>query len=180
MPSNQGIFPTSIYGQISDSYGLPTYTNSSIPYPSGSGLVTGQGWLLFDFTIVNLLKCFGAVAANAACNFVAGNSNFYTVQAAISTTNVGQAPVTAINDRGGTLSVSGGINWMTTAGLATALCSASLTASTATTGTPVVSSTTVAGQLTASGGPSVSYYTNVLLLNNTSSAGAYPVLINTI
>jgi hypothetical protein len=172
---NQGIFPTSVYGQISDTYGLPTYTTSTGFPQNATGLVLGQGWLLFDFTVVNLLKSSGAIAANAACTFQAGNSNFYTVLAALSTTTAGQVPVVAINDRGGALTVTGGINWMTTSGLATALVAASLPASSATTGTPLVSSAITAGQLVASAGAGSSYYNNVVLLNATTTAGAYPV-----
>jgi hypothetical protein len=176
MAFNQGIFPTSVYGQLSDSYGLPGYTATvGFPGPTGSGLVLGQGWLLFDFTIVNLLKCVGAIAANAACNPVGGLT--YVVQSAISTGFVGQVPVTAINDRGGALTVSGGINWMTTSGAATALCSASLPASTAPTGTPLAVSNIVSGQLTAAAA-GVAFYSNVILLGATSAAGAYPVLLN--
>lgn len=177
MPFNQGIFPTSVYGQIADSYGLPSYTaTTGFPGPAGSGLVQGQGWLLFDFTIVNLLKASGAIAANAACTFQSGNSNFYTVGSAISTTNIGQVPVIAINDRGGAITVAGAYQWMTTKGLATALVAASQTASSATTGAPVAASLVTTGQLT-SVAQGVGYQFNIQLLNTTTTAGAYPVFI---
>lgn len=170
---NQGIFPTSVYGQISDTYGLPAYTTST-GFPSGSGLVLGQGWLLFDFTIVQLMKCVGAIAANAACNYQAGNGNVYNVQTAMIASGgaIGSVPVTAINDRGGALTSVGGINWMTTTGLASVLVAASQTASTNTNGAPLGASA-VAGQLTAVSGGAT--FNNVLLLNNTSAAGVYPV-----
>jgi hypothetical protein len=174
---NQGIFPTSVYGQLSDSYGLPTYTTNNGFPPTSTGLVLGQGWLLFDFSVVQLIKAAAAIAANAACMPQAGNGNIYTCLPALATTTAGQAPVIAFNDRGGALTTIGGINWMTTSGLATSLVSASLPASSATTGTPLVSSTTVAGQLTASAGPSNSYYNNVMLLNASTVAGAYPIQI---
>jgi hypothetical protein len=175
---NQGIFPTTIHGQITDSYGLPTYTSSANPFSSNTstGLIIGQGWLLFDFTIVSLLKSSGAIAANAACNFQAGNSNTYTVQSALATTNPGQVPVVALNDRGGAITVSGAIQWMTTSGLGTALCAANLPASSNTNGTPLVSSTTVTGQLQA-GTAGTAFYNNILLLNTTTVAGSYPVFI---
>lgn len=179
MPFNQGIFPTSIHGQLSDTYGLPTYISSSNPFSNNTqtGLVLGQGWLLFDFAIVQLFKCVGAIAANAACNYQAGNSNEYQVQSAVNlgTGGNGTSPITAVNDRGGSLTVIGGINWMTTQGLASALCAASLTASTNTNGAPLGSSA-VTGTLTSvSVGTAV--YNNVLLLNNTAALGAYPVLL---
>jgi len=172
---NQGIFPTTVYGQISDSYGLPTYTTSNGFPAASTGLVLGQGWLLFDFTVVQLIKSASAIAANAACMPQAGNSNIYTCLPAIATTTAGQAPVVAFNDRGGALSAVGGINWMTTSGLGTSLVAASLPASSSTTGTPLVSSTTTAGQLVASAGAGASYYNNVLLLNASTVAGSYPV-----
>lgn len=178
MPFNQGIFPTSVHGQLSDSYGLPTYTSTTNPFSNtaSTGLVPGQGWLLFDFTTVNLLKSAGVIAANAACTFQAGNSNIYTVQQALSTTNNGQVPCIAVNDRGGAITVAGAYQWMTTQGLGTGLCAASLTASSATTGAPVCVSASVSGQLTSSS-VSTSYYANILLLNNTTTAGAYPIFI---
>jgi hypothetical protein len=175
---NQGIFPTSVYGQLSDTYGLPTYTTNNGFPTSSTGLVLGQGWLLFDFTIVQLLKsAVGTIAANAACTPQGGNGNIYTVQSALSTTTAGQVPVVAINDRGGALTTVGGINWMTTSGLATALVAASLPASSATNGSPLVSSATTTGQLTATAGAASSYYNNVILLNATTVVGAYPVQI---
>lgn len=178
MPFNQGIFPTSVYGQLSDSYGLPSYTaTTGFPGPNGSGLVLGQGWLLFDFTVVNLLKAAASIAANAACNPVAGTGNFYTVQSAVIAggANNGTAPITAINDRGGALSTVGAINWMTMQGLASALCAGSLTASSNTNGAPLGASA-VTGQLTSLTAGSY-LYNNVILLSNTTTAGAYPVLI---
>lgn len=177
MPFNQGIFPTSVYGQLSDSYGLPTYTaTTSFPGPPGTGLILGQGWLLFDFAIVNLLKSAGAIAANAACTFQSGNSNTYTVQSALSTTNSGQVPLSAVNDRGGAISAVGAINWMTTNGLATVLCSASLPASSSTSGTPLGVSNLVSGQMT-SVAAATAFYSNCWLLNATAAAGAYPVFV---
>lgn len=176
--AGQGIFPTTVHGQLTDSYGLPTYTSSVNPFSNlaQTGLILGQGWLLFDFTIVNLIKAAGAVAANASCTFQAGNSNFYNVIQALSVTSPGLVPVTAINDRGGALA-TGGINWMTTFGVATANVAGGLTASSLVGGTPLVSSTTVSGQLAAAS-VTVSYYSKVLLLNTTSVAGNYPVLMS--
>lgn len=179
MAFNQGIFPSSVYGQLSDSYGLPTYTSTvGFPGPTGSGLVQGQGWLLFDFTMVNLLKAAASIAANAACMFQAGNSNFYTVVNAVTAGSnaVGTAPVTAINDRGGALTTIGGYNWMTTYGLATALVAASQQASSNSTGVPIGASST-AGVLTSVGAAGTPYYNNVMLLNTTTTQGAYPVLL---
>ena len=176
MPFNQGIFPTSVYGQLSDTYGLPTYTANS-GFPAGAGLILGQGWLLFDFTIVQLVKCIGAIAANAACNYQAGNSNEYNVQSAVTLGGGanGTVPITAINDRGGAITVVGGINWMTVQGLASALCSASLTASTNTGGAPLGASATTGVLTSVAVGSAL--FNNVLLLNNTAAAGAYPVLL---
>jgi hypothetical protein len=179
MPFNQGIFPTSVYGQLADTYGLPTYTATvGFPGPNGSGLVQGQGWLLFDFTMVNLLKAAASIAANAACMYQSGNSNFYTVIPAVTagTNAVGTAPVTAVNDRGGALTTIGGYNWMTTYGLATALVAANQTATSAPTGVPIGASST-SGVLTSVGAAGTAYYNNVFLINTTTTAGAYPVLL---
>jgi hypothetical protein len=179
MPFNQGIFPTSVYGQLSDSYGLPTYTATvGFPGPPGTGLVQGQGWLLFDFTMVNLLKAAASIAANAACMVQSGSSNFYTVINAVTSGSnaVGTAPVTAINDRGGALTTIGGYNWMTTYGLGTVLVAASQTSTFASTGVPVGASST-AGVLTSVGAAGTAYYNNVLLINTTTTAGAYPVIL---
>lgn len=176
---NQGIFPTTVHGQLSDSYGLPTYTSSINPFSNvaQTGLILGQGWLLFDFTFVQLLKSAAAIAANAACMPQAGNGNIYTVLPALSTTTAGQAPVVSLNDRGGAITAVGAINWMTTTGLGTGFVAASLPASSSTTGTPLVSSATVTGQLTGSAGAGASFYNNILLLNASTVAGAYPVQI---
>ena len=177
---NNGIFPTTIHGQITDSYGLPTYTNALNPFSNSNistGLQLGQGWLLFDFTVVSLLKSSGVIAANAAVTFQAGNSNPYTVGSALSTTNVGQVPVIGLNDRGGAITGAGAIQWMTTSGLGTALVAASQNASSLGTGTPLGASTTVSGQLTGTTA-ATAFYNNVLLLNSSTAAGSYPVLIN--
>lgn len=179
MGFNQGIFPTSVYGQLSDSYGEPTYTNALNPFSNNTstGLILGQGWLLFDFTIVNLLQsASSSIPANAACTFQAGNSNFYYVIVGQSVTNPGTMPIMAINDRGGALSAVGGINWMTTRGLASALVAASQTASSNTGGMNMAISAAAPGYLTAST-PGVSVFANAWLLNNTSAAGVYPIFL---
>ena len=60
--------------------------------------------------MVNLLKAAGAIAANAACMYQAGNSNFYTVKCRYRRLMLATSiPVTAINDRGGALNTIGGI-----------------------------------------------------------------------
>lgn len=166
--TQQGIFPTSVYGQISDTYGtaVTQYANTN-GFPGGSGLILGQGWLLYDFTIVNLLKSSGAVAANAAVTYVIGNGNIDTVA---TTTTANTVPIIAVNDRGGALSGSNYINWMTVRGLASALVAGSLTAP------QFLVSSTSAGQLGAATA-GTSLQANIYLLNTTTSAGAYPVWI---
>ena len=69
---------------------------------------------MFDFTAVNCLNSAGAIAANAACTFQAGNSNIYTVATGYRTTNRWTSPCVAVNDRGGALAASGAYQWMTT------------------------------------------------------------------
>jgi hypothetical protein len=172
MPYNtQIIFPTSGMGQLSDIYGTgvaPTYITG---FPAASGLALGQGGLLFDMTAVNLMKCGSGTAAQySAMTLLLGFSNFYNLQATNSTSAANQ-PVIAAYDRGGTivLSASTQINiaWMTTAGLSTILVNSGVT------GNQALTPTTTSGQLQAVSGSNI--FSNVILLNTTTTAGGYPV-----
>lgn len=165
--NTQFIFPTGIYGQISDVYGtnVTQYANSG-GLPLGSGLVLGQFGVLFDATICRLFKANGTIAQYAAVTPVAGNGNDYTAN----TTTSLLAPITAVNDRGGSTSLTaGGIAWMTTFGNGTAL---------------VAASTTAVVGLAPSANPgilvaynaAVNNYNSPLLLNTTTTQGGYPVL----
>lgn len=162
------IFPTSVYGQISDTYGtnITAYANYQ-GFPPNSGLVLGQFGVLFDGTVCKLLKASGAIAQYAAVTPVTGNSNALTVAATTAT----EQAVIAVNDRGGSVALAtGGINWMTCYGLGTALIAASQTAGKA------MVSTATAGTLTANlAGTDI--FDNVVLLNTSTTAGGYPVLL---
>jgi hypothetical protein len=171
--NTQIIFPTCGMGQLSDIYGTGVNASYTTGFPASSGLTLGQGGLLFDMTVVSLLKVVTGTANQfAAVTPVIGNSNFYNVQATNTATAANQ-PVTGIYDRGGTtvLNASTNINigWMTTAGLGTVLVNASVT------GGQALVPTTTAGQLQAFAG---NVFTNVILLNTTTTAGGYPVLMN--
>lgn len=166
--NTQFIFPTSVYGQISDVYGtnVTQYANSG-GLPQGSGLVLGQLGLLFDDTVCRLFKANSSIAQYAGVTPVLGNGNDYTVTTTINPL----APITAVNDRGGSTALSvGGIAWMTTRGNATALVAASITS-----GQGLSSSTTTPGLLVAYA-PASNYYNSPYLLNTSTTQGGYPVL----
>jgi hypothetical protein len=161
------IFPTTLYGQPSDVYGtnVTQYANTN-GFPGGSGLILGNFGLLFDFTALRLFKANAGIAANQACTYVIGNSNDYTV---VATSAANTQPVVSTNDRAGaTALVANNIAWMTCYGLGTTLVAASITAPAG------LTSSATAGQLAAYVA-GTSTFNNVLLLNTTTAAGAYPV-----
>jgi hypothetical protein len=170
MSAVQWIFPTSIYGGLSDVYGtaVTQYANNPGGFPLGSGLLLGQGGLLFDFSVTRLLNASGTVAQYAAVTYVIGNSNDYTVA---TTTTANTIPIIATNDRAGSTSLAtNNTAWMTTKGIGTTNCAGSVTAP------KMLCSSATAGQLQAvTAGTSVQF--NIALLNTTTSAGAYPVSI---
>lgn len=164
------IFPTSLYGQLSDVYGtaVTAYANTN-GFPGGSGLILGTRGLLFDFTETTMCSAGGAVAQYAAVTYTIGNSNAYT--GLVTTTTANTIPIVALNDRAGaTALASNNYAWMTTRGLGTSLVAASTTAP------KFLVSNTVAGQLVAATA-GTSLQANILLLNTTTTAGSYPVQI---
>ena len=174
------IFPTSIYGAISEVYGsaVPAYANTLGGFPQGSGLQLGSFGVLFDGTMCRLLKSMGVINPFDAVTIQTGNSNDYQVLQATAL----QHYIIGANDRSGSTPLAANnIAWFTTRGNAIINCLGSLSGN-----TPVVSNGQ-AGYLgpyspgVANLGTGVittySIQTNLLLENNTTSQGTYPVRI---
>lgn len=164
------IFPTSIYGQLSDVYGtnITAYANSGGFPTVATGLVLGMFGVLYDGTRVKLLKVANTVNANDCVGVSPGNSNDYNVIQLPATANT--VPCVGVSDRAGQQLTAGGIAWMTVYGNAQANVAAGLTAPSN------LCSSGVAGRLGAfTAGTSVQ--SNLVLLNNTSAAGTYPIAI---
>lgn len=167
--ASQGIFPTSVYGPLSEVYGnaVTQYANNPNGLPLNVGLQLGMCVLLFDFTICQLLKAASAITQYQACTPAVGNSNEYSVQPTTSASQI----MTATNDRGGSTALVGGstynVAWMTTEGLGTVNVGASIT------GGAALQPSGTAGQLQA--WVNTNPQSNLLLLNTTTTAGAYPV-----
>src|ERR1700676_5482551 len=126
------IFPTSVYGQLSDVYGtnVTQYSANANGLPLNVGLQLGMFGVLFDHTICRLMKAAGTIAQYNAVTFSPGNSNDYTV---VATSATGQA-VVGTNDRSGSTSLVGGstynVAWFTAYGNGTTLVAASVTGGT--------------------------------------------------
>ena len=166
------IFPSHVYGILTDKFGVNITAYNTAPnttgFPSGSGLVLGTFGLLFDGTLVKMLRAAGNIAANDAVSISIGNSNDYRVIQTPATADV--FPVQGVSDRVGAALVSGDFAWMTIYGLATANCAAGIVAPQA------LVSSAVAGRLAAATA-GVSIQSNIVLLNTTVAAGNYPVFI---
>lgn len=169
--ASQWIFPTSMYGLLSDVYGTAvtqynTYPNTT-GFPAGSGLTLGQFGLLFDGSMTRMFKASAGIAQNLAVTYVIGNSNDYTVQ---TTTTANTIPIIASSDRAGsTALVANNYAWMTCYGIANTTILSAYTA-------PVylVSSATAGNLQSATAGTSIG--ANVLLLNTSTGAnGVFPV-----
>lgn len=173
------IFPTSVYGVLSEVYGtaVTAYANTPGGFPQGSGLQLGMFGVLFDGTMCRLLKSMGAVNQYDAVYNQGGNSNDYQV---LQTTTVNQF-VVGTNDRSGSNALAANnIAWFTTKGNGVVNTLASLTA-----GTMLVSSVqpgylaaytpgvanTSNGQITLN-----STQLNISLENSSTSQGPYPAL----
>lgn len=171
------IFPTSVYGTISEVYGtaVPAYANTG-GFPYGSGLQLGMFGLLFDGTLCRLLRSVGGVNPFDAVVCQTSNSNDYSVQQA----NAANQYLVAVNDRAGaTPLVANNIAWMTEAGLGTVNCLGGIAAgnnvgATSTAGFVGLLTDGLANLQTGAvtGG---SLNSNILLLNSTTLQGAYPV-----
>lgn len=164
------IFPTSVYGTISDVYGIAVtaYANSN-GFPVNSGLILGQRGVLFDFTELTLCNAGGTVAQYSAVTYNIGHSNMYA--SVVTTATVNTVPIVAISDRAGSTALAtNNIAWMTTRGLASSLVLTTITAP-----AYLVSSGT-AGTLTAAT-PGTSSQSNIFLLNTTTSTTNWPVQI---
>jgi hypothetical protein len=169
--ANQWIYPTTMYGQLSDVYGtaVTAYANTN-GFPPGSGMVLGTRGLLYDFTETALVNVgTGGAAQFSAVTYTIGNSNMFA--AVVTTTTANTIPIVGVLDRSGsTALVANNIAWMTTRGLATSLVAASQTAPKF-----LVSSTTAGSLIAATAGTSIQ--SNILQLNTTTTAGSYPVQI---
>lgn len=168
------IFPTSIYGQLSDVYGTAVTQYNTAPnlsgFPSGAGLILGQRGILFDFTETTMCSVgVGGAIQFAALTYTVGGSNAYT--ALIQTTTANIIPIVAVNDRAGsTALVANNYAWMTTRGLTLPLVAASQTAP------KTLCSSTTTGQLVAvTAGTSTQF--NIFQLNTTTTAGSTPCQI---
>ena len=164
------IIPVARYGKLDEKYGINitqynTYPNTT-GFPAGAGLELGQFGLLFDGTEVRLLKAAGTIANKDAVTIEIGNSNDYNV---IITPTTVDTPVHAANDRLGAALVSDDVVWMTTRGIASVNCAASITAPQF-----LTNSTAVTGRLMTSVA-GTHRQDNLHLLNTTTTAGAYPV-----
>jgi len=172
------IFPTSVYGAVSEVYGsaVPAYANTPGGFPQGSGLQLGMFGVLFDGTICRLLKSMGAVNPYDAVTAQSGNGNDYQVLQ----TNAPQQYVIGANDRSGsTPLVLNNIAWFTTRGNATINVLGSLSAGTllASSVNPGILGAYSPGAANLQTGviTSESFQSNLILENLTSSIGAYPV-----
>lgn len=164
------IFPTSVFGQLSDVYGtnIPAYANSGGFPAVATGLVLGMFGILFDGSQVQLFKAANTINISDCCGIAPNQGNDYTVNQLAGVANV--TPCAAVNDRGGQQLNAGGIAWMTVYGNAQANVAAGLTAPS------FLSSSGIAGRLGAyTVGSSIQ--TNLLLLNATTIAGIYPISI---
>lgn len=171
------IFPTTVYGTVSEVYGtaVPAYASTG-GYPYSSGLITGMFGVLFDLTVCRLLRAVGGINNFDAVTYQPNNSNDYSVQQASAASQF----VMAANDRSGsTPLVANNIAWMTVKGIATVNLAPSLTAPVqlAANGTPGQLGAYTPGTANTSTGviSGQSVQTNLSLLNSTTSAGAYPV-----
>jgi len=172
--NTQIIFPTTGMGQLSDIYGTGVAASYTTGFPQGSGLTLGQGGLLFDMSIVNLLKVVSGTAPQyAPLSPALGFGNFYNVAQTNGVVN-SNWPITAAYDRGGstTLNASTNINigWCTTRGLGTMQVPGSVNGNQA-----LVPNTTTPGSTQAfTAGTNI--FSNVNLLATTTTSGGYPVL----
>lgn len=166
------IFPSSIYGLTTDKYGTNITAYNTAPnttgFPLGTGLKLGMFGMLFDGSVVRLLKAGGTIAANDAVSPKIALSNDYTVEQTPGTANT--YPVQGVSDRFGASLSANDYAWMTTYGIATCNVAASLTA-------PLfLVSSAVAGRLAAAAA-GTSLQANIVLLNTSTTAGNYPVRI---
>jgi hypothetical protein len=164
------IFPTSVYGQLSDVYGtaVTAYANTN-GFPPGAGLLLGQRGLLFDFTETMLGSAGGTIAQYSAVTYNIGNSNVYS--SLVTTTTVNTIPIVAVSDRAGATSLAANnYAWFTTRGLASSLVLTTITAPKA-----LCSSATVGTLTGVTAGTSTQF--NIFLLNTTTSTTNWPVQI---
>jgi hypothetical protein len=167
------IFPTSVYGQISDVYGTAVTQYNTSPnttgFPPGCGLILGQRGILFDFTECVMAAANGTIAQYSAVTYTIANSNVYGGM--VTTTTVNTIPIVAVSDRAGSTSLAANdYAWMTTRGLATSLVLTTITAP------KFLVSSGTAGTLTAATA-GTSIQANILLLNTTTSTTSWPVQI---
>ncbi len=174
------IYPTTVYGQISEVYGsaVPAYANTPGGFPQGSGLQLGMFGVLFDGTMCRLLKSMGVINPFDAVTIQTGNSNDYQVLQAYAI----QQYIIGANDRSGSTPLeANNIAWFTTRGNVFMNVLGSLAG-----GSPVVSNTQpgYAGpyspgitNLTNGTITLNSIQTNIILENPTTVQGAYPVRI---
>lgn len=171
--ANEIVFPIGRYGTLSGVYGTNitqynTYPNTT-GFPAQSGMKVGEFGLLFDGTQVRLLKSAGGVNANDTVSYQINNGNDYTVSQLPAQSNI---PAVAVNDRGGQALAAGGIAYMTQRGIASANVGANLTAPAF-----LASSAAVAAGFLGPAVAGTSFQTNFYLLNSSTLAGVYPVLI---
>jgi hypothetical protein len=168
------IFPTSIYGQLSDVYGTAITQYNTAPnttgFPPGAGLILGQRGLLFDFTETTLCSIgSGGCAQFSALTYTIALGNAFS--SLVTTTTVNTIPIVAIADRSGaTALVQNNYAWCTTRGLASSLV---LTGKTA---PAFLVSSGTAGTLTGAT-PGTSSQANIFLLSTTTSTTNWPVQI---
>ena len=174
------IYPTTVYGAISEVYGsaVPAYANTPGGFPQGSGLQLGMFGVLFDGTMCRLLKSMGVINPFDAVTIQTGDSNDYQVLQ----TSAIQQYIIGANDRSGSTPLgANNIAWFTTRGNAIMNVLPSLAGD-----SPVVSNTQpgYAGAYSpgvANLGTGVitgySTQTNIILENSTTVQGAYPVRI---
>lgn len=174
------IFPVTIHGTLADVYGTPiaAYANNFNGLPLGVGLQLGMFAVMFDMTIVRLLKASGGINNFDAVTYQTGNSNDYTVT---QTSALNQFVVGANDRSGATPLVASNVAWMTTKGIANFNVAPSLTAPAqlVSGATPGQLALYTPGTANVSTGIITGYsiQLNLSLLNTTTSAGAYPVRI---
>lgn len=170
--ANGIIFPTHVYGQLSDKYGLNITAYNTSPntsgFPAGSGLQLGQFGELFDGTVVRMVKATNSIAQNDAVTLSPGNGNNYTVKDLPGVVNTGF--ITGVNDRVGGALIANDFAWMTVYGNGTGNVAGSTAA-----GSSLTSSATAGQMQAATIGTSAN--TNVFLPNASTTAGAYAICI---
>jgi hypothetical protein len=174
MPMPSGIiFPTHVYGTLSDKYGtnITAYNDATkgntTGFPPGSGLQLGQFGILFDGSQVKMCKANGTINAS---DFVspAAVANDYTVVQTPATINT--QFLLGVNDRVGAQLVANDFAWMSIYGLTTANVAAGVAAGS------MLTSSAVAGRAMA-GAAGVSLQGNVICPVATTVAGANSAII---